>query len=85
MKHESCTEQIVLRMPPALRDQIERAASDERRPTRRTGAGATSELLNQVRQRVDLVERPKLQQPPLRVAPHPINLRRLKNRLPHLP
>jgi hypothetical protein len=31
MKHESCSEQIVLRMPPALRDQIERAASDEGR------------------------------------------------------
>jgi hypothetical protein len=33
MKHEkpNCTEQIVLRMPPALRDQIETAAAEEGR------------------------------------------------------
>jgi hypothetical protein len=33
MRHErtSCSEQIVLRLPPALRDQIEREAASERR------------------------------------------------------
>lgn len=31
MKHEQCTEQIVVRVPPALRDKIEAAAAAEGR------------------------------------------------------
>jgi hypothetical protein len=31
MKHEQCSEQIVLRVPPALRNEVERAASNEGR------------------------------------------------------
>jgi predicted HicB family RNase H-like nuclease len=31
MKHEPCSEQIVLRVAPTLRDEIERAASNEGR------------------------------------------------------
>jgi predicted HicB family RNase H-like nuclease len=31
MKHEPCTEQIVVRVPPALRDEIETAAAAEGR------------------------------------------------------
>jgi hypothetical protein len=31
MKHEQCSEQIVLRVAPPLRKKIERAASDEGR------------------------------------------------------
>jgi hypothetical protein len=31
MKHESCSEQIVLRLPPALRDKIEHSAASEGR------------------------------------------------------
>jgi hypothetical protein len=31
MKHEQCREQIVLRVAPTLREEIERAASDEGR------------------------------------------------------
>jgi hypothetical protein len=31
MKHEPCSEQIALRVAPTLRDEIERAASDEGR------------------------------------------------------
>jgi len=31
MRHESCSEQIVLRLPPALRDKIEHSATNEGR------------------------------------------------------
>ena len=40
MKHEPCSEQIVLRLAPTLRDEIERAASGGRSAEQPRSAGS---------------------------------------------